>query len=249
MERGVDLTITSGSNPQFSNETRQVYFTCKRIMDFTVAFVALMILWPILAIIYVLIKFDSPGNPIFIQERVGTKLKHINGKNVWVQQNFNMYKFRSMRANSTSKIHQQFIQAYIAGDEKLMAELQQAKSSENNKFKLNGDPRITKIGRFIRKTSLDELPQLFNVLKGDMTLVGPRPPIPYEVALYRPPHLKRLNTMQGITGYWQVNGRSSTSFEEMVELDTEYIQKQNFWLDLKIIFKTFAEVFIKQDTH
>ena len=249
MERGVDFTITSGNNPQFSNETRQVYFAFKRILDVSVALFGLIALSPVFVIIYLLIKFDSPGSPIYIQERVGTKLKNINGKNVWVQQNFNMYKFRSMRTNSTSKIHQQFIQAYITGDETRMAELQQAKANQNSKFKLNGDPRITKIGKFIRKTSLDELPQLYNVLVGDMTLVGPRPPIPYEVALYRPYHLKRLNTKQGITGYWQVNGRSSTSFEEMVELDTEYIQKQSFWLDLNILFKTVAEVFVKQDTH
>lgn len=249
MERGVDFTITSGNNPQFSNETRQAYFACKRLLDIAVSLTGMIILSPVMVIIYLLIKFDSPGNPIYVQERVGTELKNINGKNVWVQKNFKMYKFRSMRTNSTSKIHQQFIQAYIAGDETQMAELQQAKASENNKFKLNGDPRITKIGKFIRKTSLDELPQLYNVLVGDMTLVGPRPPIPYEVALYRPYHLKRLNTKQGITGYWQVNGRSSTSFEEMVQLDTEYIKKQSFWLDMSILFKTVAEVFIKQDTH
>ncbi|MEM9773378.1 MAG: sugar transferase [Chloroflexota bacterium] len=248
MERGVNFTITNGNNPQFTHENRQAYFFIKRLVDLAVSSIGLILLSPVMLVIYVLIRTDSPGSPIYVQERVGTELKKVNGKTVWVQKNFNMYKFRTMRQNSSSQIHQKFIEAYIAGDEDEMARLQQKKANEKSKFKLNGDPRITKIGQFLRKTSLDELPQLINVLTGDMTLVGPRPPIPYEVALYRPYHFKRLNTKQGITGYWQVNGRNSTSFEEMVSLDAEYITKQSFWLDVKILVKTFTEVFYKQET-
>ena len=159
-----------------------------------------------------------------------------------------MYKFRTMKTNSSSDLHQHFIKAYIEGDEEMMQSINKKKADAKGMFKLNSDPRITKLGRFLRKTSLDELPQFWNVLKGEMTIVGPRPPLPYEVALYRPYHFKRLNTKQGITGYWQVNGRNSTTFEEMVKLDDEYIKKQSFFLDLKILFMTFAEMFIKQET-
>ncbi len=248
MERGVNLTITSGKNPQFKGAQKPAYFLLKRLFDISVSLGVLLATFPILAIIYILIKLDSPGSPIFVQERVGTKLTRINGKRVWTQRNFNMYKFRTMKTNSSSDLHQKFIKAYIEGDNDLMESINQQKADEKGKFKISDDPRITKLGKFLRKTSLDELPQFWNVLKGEMTIVGPRPPLPYEVALYRPYHFKRLNTKQGITGYWQVNGRNSTTFEEMVKLDDEYITKQSFFLDLKILFQTFAEMFIKQET-
>lgn len=248
MERGVNFTITSGNNPQFKNEKKQTYFALKRAFDIVVSFSVLSLTAPLLVIVYILIRMDSPGNPIFVQERVGTRLRKVNGKRIWTQQNFPMYKFRTMKTNSSSDLHQNFIKAYIEGDEEMMQSINQKKADAKGKFKLNGDPRITKLGKFLRKTSLDELPQFWNVLKGEMTIVGPRPPLPYEVALYRPYHFKRLNTKQGITGYWQVNGRNSTTFEEMVKLDDEYIKKQSFFLDLKILFMTFAEMFIKQET-
>lgn len=248
MERGVNLTVTSGNNPQIKTASKPIYFAAKRLFDISVSLFVLTVTLPILAIIYVLIRFDSPGNPIFVQERVGTKLTKVNGKRVWTQRNFKMYKFRTMKTNSSSDLHQKFIKAYIEGDDELMESINKQKADEKGKFKLTDDPRITKLGKFLRKTSLDELPQFWNVLKGEMTIVGPRPPLPYEVALYRPYHFKRLNTKQGITGYWQVNGRNSTTFEEMVKLDDEYINKQSFFLDIKILFQTVSEMFIKQET-
>lgn len=248
MERGVKFTVTSSSNPEFKNESKQLYFAFKRAFDIGVSLFVLTFLSPLLILIYLLIRIESPGNPIFVQERVGTKLKRVNGKRVWTQQNFDMYKFRTMKSNSSSVLHQKFIKAYIEGDMQEMNAINKQKADAKGVFKLNGDPRITKLGSFLRKTSLDELPQFWNVLKGDMTIVGPRPPIPYEVALYRPYHFKRLNTKQGITGYWQVSGRNSTTFEEMVKLDDEYIKKQSFFLDIKILFLTVAEMFIKQET-
>ena len=248
MERGVNFTVTSGNNPQFKGEQKQAYFILKRLFDISVSLFVLTFTFPLLAIIYILIRLDSPGNPIFMQERVGTRLKKVDGKRIWTQHNFKMYKFRTMKSNSSSDLHQKFIKAYIEGDNELMESINKQKADEKGMFKLNADPRITKLGKFLRKTSLDELPQFWNVLKGEMTIVGPRPPLPYEVALYRPYHFKRLNTKQGITGYWQVSGRNSTTFEEMVNLDDEYIKKQSFFFDLKILFLTFAEMFIKQDT-
>ena len=200
MERGVNFTVTSGNNPQFRGEEKQAYFVLKRLFDISVSLLVLVTTFPLLALIYFLILIDSPGNPIFTQERVGTKLRKVNGKRIWTQQNFKMYKFRTMKSNSSSDLHQKFIKAYIEGDNELMDAINQQKADEKGKFKLADDPRITKLGKFLRKTSLDELPQFWNVLKGEMSIVGPRPPLPYEVALYRPYHFKRLNTKQGITG-------------------------------------------------
>lgn len=240
--------VSNNNESTYSAANRQLYFFTKRLIDIIFSFLGLVVCAPIFVLMYIAIRLESSGNPIYVQERVGAELRKVDGKDVWVQKRFNMYKFRTMRSNSSSKIHQNFIEAYIAGDEEQMALLQRNQAGQENRYKLNGDPRITRTGKFLRKTSLDELPQLVNVLLGEMTLVGPRPPIPYEVVLYKPDHLKRLNTKQGITGYWQVNGRSSTSFEEMVQLDAQYIKEQSLRLDMKILFQTFAEVFYKQET-
>lgn len=223
-------------------QAADLYFAAKRLMDLTVVFFSLVFLLPLLAFIALLIKWDSPGPAIFKQERVTAKRRKGDGEVYWEEIPFTIYKFRTMRADAKSTVHRQFIEAYIAGDEKLMAELQSVQEKENAKYRLVKDTRITKVGSFLRKTSLDELPQLWNVLRGEMSLVGPRPAITYEVELYRPHHHDRLRTVPGITGWWQVKGRSSTSFEEMVRLDVEYIQQQNLWLDIKIIFLTVAAV-------
>lgn len=232
----------------FLASDRHIYYFVKRVIDIFLSFIGLVVCAPLFALIYLAIRLESSGNPIFTQERVGTFLDKVDGRQVWTQKHFNMYKFRTMRSNASSKIHQDFIKAYIAGDEAKMASLQESQNEQEQKYKLQNDTRITRVGRFLRKTSLDELPQLINVLIGQMTLVGPRPPIPYEVAMYSPEHHERLNAKQGITGYWQVNGRNSTSFEDMVKLDAQYIHEQSILLDLKIIVKTFSEIFYKQKT-
>ena len=219
-----------------------LYFTAKRIVDVTVVALSMVFLVPLLAFIALLIKWDSPGPAIFRQERVTAKRRVRNGQVFWEETPFTIYKFRTMRVDAKSTIHRQFIEAYIAGDDKRMAELQSAQKEEESKYKLVQDPRVTRIGSFLRKTSLDELPQLWNVLMGDMSLVGPRPPIPYEVELYLFHHHDRLRTVPGLTGWWQVKGRSATSFEEMVRMDVEYIQQQSVWLDIKIIIMTLTAV-------
>ncbi|WP_374687367.1 sugar transferase [Promineifilum sp.] len=219
-----------------------VYFWAKRAMDVTIVALSLVFLLPLLAFMALLIKWDSPGPAIFRQERVTARRRERDGEVYWEETPFTIYKFRTMRVDAKSTLHRQFIEAYIAGDDKRMMELQSAQQQEETKYKLVQDPRVTRVGSFLRKTSLDELPQLWNVLVGDMSLVGPRPPIPYEVELYQYHHHDRLRTIPGLTGWWQVRGRSATSFEEMVRMDVEYIQQQSLGLDIKIIVMTVMAV-------
>lgn len=219
-----------------------LYFAAKRVMDLIIVVLSMVFLLPLMAFIAILIKWDSPGPAIFRQERVTARRRVRNGQVYWEEAPFTIFKFRTMRTDAKSTIHRQFIEAYIAGDDKRMADLQSAQQAEDAKYKLVQDPRVTRVGSFLRKTSLDELPQFLNVLLGDMSLVGPRPPIPYEVELYLYHHHDRLRTVPGITGWWQVKGRSATSFEEMVRMDVDYIRQQSLWLDIKIIIMTVTAV-------
>jgi lipopolysaccharide/colanic/teichoic acid biosynthesis glycosyltransferase len=217
------------------------YYFFKRVFDITFTLCALFLVLPLMLIVALLIRLDSPGPAIFRQERVGAIRELRNGRTVWVIRTFSFYKFRTMRTDIDAQLHQQYMEAYISGDESKMSELQPDKKSAKS-YKLNGDPRITRMGKMLRRLSLDELPQLYNIIKGDMSLVGPRPPIPYEVEKYEHRHLHRLAALPGLTGLWQVSGRCETTFEEMVHLDLEYIEKQSIWLDLKILLKTVPAV-------
>jgi lipopolysaccharide/colanic/teichoic acid biosynthesis glycosyltransferase len=221
------------------------YLFFKRLFDLAFIFLLIIPLTPVIIIIAILIILDSPGSPIFKQERVGAKHENGCGSLCWKQRRFTMYKFRTMKSGADPTIHYEFIKAYIAGDHVRLSEIQATKQIKA-KYKLVNDPRITRMGRFLRKASLDELPQVWNVLRGDMSLVGPRPPIPYEVDLYQPWHHQRLMTIPGITGLWQVEGRSSTTFEEMIALDLKYIQQQSLWFDLKILLETIPRVLSKR---
>lgn len=215
------------------------YYQLKRILDVTIVLFSLVLLLPLLFAIGILIKLDSSGPAIFVQERVGAKKVKINGRTQWIVQTFPFFKFRTMRTDIDSKLHEEYMKAYIAGDESKLAE-QEGKSTTS--YKLTGDPRVTRVGKFLRATSLDELPQLWNVLRGEMSLVGPRPPIPYEVEMYNKEHFRRFGTLPGITGLWQVSGRCETTFEEMVQLDLEYIEMKSVWQDIKILFLTIPAV-------
>lgn len=214
---------------------KEFYFACKRCMDVCLAALALIILTPFLLLIALLIKIDSSGPVFFTHERVGAKRLQIRGEAMWVVGNFRMHKFRSMVHNADSAAHEAYIRDFVEGRV-------QPNDRGRGKFKLTNDPRVTRIGRILRRTSLDELPQLFNVLKGQMSLVGPRPVPPYEVACYRPGHHKRLTALPGITGLWQVNGRCQVSFEEMIHMDLEYIKDASLWLDLRILVRTIPAV-------
>jgi lipopolysaccharide/colanic/teichoic acid biosynthesis glycosyltransferase len=203
-------------------------YRLKRSLDILGAGLLILLLSPLMLLVAVLVAATSRGPIIFKQMRLGT-----GGKP------FAFYKFRSMVVNMDDSIHRQFVTDLIKGE--INGESQSADGSPV--YKIRSDPRVTWIGRIIRKTSIDELPQLFNVLKGDMSLVGPRPPIPYEAEIYEAWHLRRiLSAKPGITGLWQVQARSTVTFNEMVRLDLRYIRECSLLLDLKILFKTVGVV-------
>ncbi|MBL4932630.1 sugar transferase [Clostridium paridis] len=196
-----------------SSERRIGYDISKRILDFVCSFIGLVILSPIFIIVAILIKLDSTGPVVFSQLRIGK-----NGKS------FKMYKFRSM----------------VVDAEELKVKLLERNEMSGPMFKMKEDPRITRIGKFIRKTSIDELPQLINILKGEMSLVGPRPSLPKEVEEFEPWMRERLDVKPGLTCYWQVMGRNSIDFRNWMKLDVKYVKERNFWLDIKLICKTFS---------
>jgi Sugar transferases involved in lipopolysaccharide synthesis len=194
---------------------RLVYHTVKRGFDILASGVALVLLSPLFGVLTVKIKKEDGGPAFYSQTRIGK-----NGKP------FKMWKFRSMIVNA----------------DKMVKQLEEQNEIDGAMFKIKDDPRVTKIGHVIRKYSLDELPQLWNVLKGDMSLVGPRPPLPMEVADYTPYDKLRLTVIPGCTGLWQVTKRNDADFDEMVELDLEYINNSSLWFDFKILLKTVGVV-------
>lgn len=194
----------------------KLYLFSKRVLDITCSVAGLIALSPLLIIIAILIKLESKGPVIFAQKRIG-----LNGKE------FNMFKFRSMVDNAEALKEKLLKQNEVSGP----------------MFKMKDDPRVTKIGKFMRRRSIDELPQLINVLKGEMSLVGPRPSLPNEVKKFEPWMLKRLEVKPGLTCYWQVSGRNNIGFEDWMKLDIRYVEERNFWLDIKLIFKTVFLLF------
>lgn len=200
----------------------KVALVVKRAVDLFGATMGLLVGWPLFLIIAIAIKRDSPGPVLFKQERVGKDHRR-----------FTIYKFRSMRE----------------GAEHELEALKCDNECDEVIFKIANDPRMTRVGRFLRRTSLDELPQLINVFRGEMSLVGPRPPIPAEVLEYQPWHLRRLSVLPGMTGLWQVSGRSGLSFDEMVLLDLYYIEHWTIWSDLSILLRTIPKVFLSEGAY
>ncbi|MEK8126950.1 sugar transferase [Paenibacillus filicis] len=204
-------------------EHRKSYLWAKRTMDVLGSLAGLLLLLPVFAVISVLIKLEDPKGAVFFRQmRVGK-----NGKA------FAMYKFRSMVWNA----------------EDLLKDLLDKNEIQGAMFKMKDDPRITKIGKILRVTSLDELPQLWNVLKGEMSLVGPRPPLQREVDQYTGYDKQRLLVVPGCTGLWQVSGRNGLSFQQMVELDLYYIRQQSLWFDVKLIFKTVWIMLVPKNSY
>lgn len=189
--------------------------TLKRVLDLLLASLGLLATLPIWLAIVIAVKLDSPGPAIFVQDRVG-----IHGRR------FRFYKFRSMYADAEHRIEQ----------------LQSSNEVSGPVFKMRSDPRVTRVGLLLRRTSLDELPQLINVLKGQMSLVGPRPPLPKEVAQYSPTDMVRLSVKPGLTCLWQISGRSTVAFADWMEFDREYVRNMSLWLDLSILFRTVGAV-------
>lgn len=198
------------------NEKNLGYFIIKRIIDIMGALCGILIISPVMIVVAIWIKLDSKGPVFFAQNRVGQ-----GGKR------FLMYKFRSMCPDAEGLLHK----------------LEEDNEMSGPMFKIKEDPRITKIGKFIRKTSIDELPQLINILKGEMSLVGPRPSLPKEVAQFTSFQKQRLVAKPGLTCYWQVEGRSDVSFEEWMEMDVEYLKDRNTLVDIVLIFKTVGVLF------
>lgn len=204
-----------------SDSNRRVYWVVKRFFDIVLSSMAILVLSPVFLIVALAIYIDDPkGSPFFVQTRVGR-----HGKK------FKFYKFRSMVSNA----------------EELLDQLKEKNEKDGPVFKMKDDPRITRIGKFIRKTSIDELPQLFNILKGDMSIVGPRPSLPKEVSQYNDYQAQRLFVTPGLTCYWQASKkRDNISFDEWVDLDIKYILERSWFVDIKLIFKTFIVVFTGQ---
>lgn len=192
------------------------YTFLKRTIDILCSLAGLLLLSPVLIVVSILIKLESDGPIIFSQDRIGYK-----------GEKFKMYKFRSMVVNA----------------EELKKKLAEQNEMSGPMFKMKNDPRVTKVGKFIRKTSIDELPQLINILKGEMSLVGPRPSLPKEVKEFEPWMMERLEVKPGLTCYWQVSGRNDIDFEDWMKLDIKYVRERSFWLDMKLIFKTFFVLF------
>jgi lipopolysaccharide/colanic/teichoic acid biosynthesis glycosyltransferase len=210
------------------------YFFQKRVFDLLVSVVLLILTLPVWLLIGVAIRATSPGPIFFKQERIGVRRVKSGGRYVWVVEPFVMYKFRSMYVNAPDSTHRDFVKAFIRNDRNTMTAVNNGKAS----FKIEDDPRITRVGKLLRKTSLDELPQLLNVIRGEMSLVGPRPALHYEFEDYQEWHKERLTAKPGITGYWQAKGRSSVDFDTMAQLDIQYARNQSLLFDLKILLMT-----------
>jgi lipopolysaccharide/colanic/teichoic acid biosynthesis glycosyltransferase len=207
----------------------------KRMMDILGSVLALVLFSPVFLLSALAIKATSKGSVFFRQPRIGQRGK-----------SFVFLKFRSMYVNNDAAVHKQYVQQLIAGK----ANKQPMNGNDQGVYKLTKDPRITPVGAFLRKTSMDELPQFLNVLKGEMSLVGPRPPIPYEVEAYDIWHRRRLlEAKPGITGLWQVCGRSRVNFDDMVRLDLQYARTWSLWMDIKILLRTPGAVLLGAGAH
>jgi lipopolysaccharide/colanic/teichoic acid biosynthesis glycosyltransferase len=222
----LDPWETRPARPASADAARQVSAVdvgC-RALDVVAAGIALLLLAPVLLIIAIVIRLESPGPAVFRQRRIGRGVKP-----------FTVNKFRTMRQGSSHEAHRKFVQSLIAGEAPPAIE-------GHPRFKMADDPRITRVGRLLRKTSLDELPQLWNVLRGDMSLVGPRPPISYEVERYPAHWFARFQVKPGLTGLWQVSGRCELTLDQMIELDLEYVQRRSLLLNVWILLRTVPAV-------
>jgi lipopolysaccharide/colanic/teichoic acid biosynthesis glycosyltransferase len=227
MEAGTLISheATAAALPRTSRATD---IAC-RAVDIAGASLMLIALSPLLLAIYVAIRLDTPGGAIFRQRRVGRNLEL-----------FTVNKFRSMYVESRDEAHRAYVSSLIG------AKAGEAEQTADGLYKLTGDARVTRIGRLLRRTSLDELPQLWNVLRGDMSLVGPRPSIPYEVEQYPDEWMARFTVPPGLTGLWQVSGRCQLTWEEMIMLDLSYVERRSLWMNVWILLKTVPTVLLGQ---
>ena len=210
--------------------SRGVHQWLKNVLDLVIAILVLVVLWPLLLVVAVAVKLDSPGPAIFKQTRIGK-----DGKV------FTVRKFRSMCVDADDKLHREALKKLVQGEPT-------AEVNGQAFFKPADDPRVTRVGKFLRATGLDELPQVMNILRRDMSVVGPRPAIPYELELYKDWHHRRLAVRPGVTGLWQVKRHDTENFDDVIKLDLEYIDSFSIWLDLKIIVLTFPMILFRRWT-
>jgi lipopolysaccharide/colanic/teichoic acid biosynthesis glycosyltransferase len=196
-----------------------------RALDVAIAGLLLLVLLPVLLIVALIVRLDSPGPAVFRQRRLGLGARP-----------FTVNKFRTMHAETSQEVHRQYVVGLISGSEGATG------AGPRPLYKLSADPRVTRLGKFLRRWSIDELPQLWNVLRGEMSLVGPRPALPYEVEEYASEWFERFEVKPGLTGLWQVSGRSQLSFTDMLELDCEYARRRSFWMNLRILARTARAV-------
>lgn len=223
-----ELTMTNSSIKEKESEksidiikdNKIAYNTIKRIVDVVLSFIGLIVLSPVFLFLSIIIKIDSKGPVFFAHKRIGK-----NGNTIRI------YKFRTMHQNAEAMIEN-------------FTEEQMKEYKEN--YKLKDDPRITRVGKFLRKTSLDELPQILNILKGELSIIGPRPVVESELEKYGPNKSKFLSVKPGLTGYWQANGRSTTTYEERIDMELYYVENRSLWLDTKLFFKTIISVIKKE---
>jgi exopolysaccharide biosynthesis polyprenyl glycosylphosphotransferase len=235
-EGGSDHSANITLYPDLSRkeDSRRFALGVKRTMDVVGSAAALVLLSPVFGAVALAVKLTSKGSVLFKQERLGQ-----------YGRKFTVLKFRSMRTDCDARIHEEYVSQFIAGQVNGTSE-----NGDKPVFKIQEDPRVTRVGKFLRKTSLDEFPQFWNVLVGDMSLVGPRPPLPYEYKAYDLWHRRRvLEIKPGITGLWQVEGRSRTRFDEMVRLDLKYARAWSIWLDVKILLQTPGAVVTGEGAH
>lgn len=214
---------------------RRVRAAVKRGFDLFTAGALLVVLAPVFLVVAVAIRLDSRGPVLFHQDRVGASPRFRRGVTEWEATTFRVHKFRSMKTDSDDTAHREYIASFVEG-------AAEESGKGGSTFKLVDDPRVTRVGRILRRTSIDELPQLLNVLAGEMSLVGPRPVPTYEAEQYEAWQMERLHARPGMTGYWQVYGRGNVTFEEMIRMDIFYVQNQSLLLDLKLLALTVPAV-------
>lgn len=207
----------------------------KRAFDMLAASFLVVVLAPVFVLVAVAIKLDSPGPVWFRQQRIGSRPRVRRGFTEWRTETFRIYKFRSMVSDGDESVHESYIESFVHGSA-------EDSGKDGASFKLVADPRITRVGRILRRASIDELPQLINVLRGEMSLVGPRPVPVYEVAHYEPWHMERFHALPGMTGYWQVHGRGDVPFAEMMRMDIHYARNASMRLDLQLLAMTIPAV-------
>jgi lipopolysaccharide/colanic/teichoic acid biosynthesis glycosyltransferase len=229
----------------FTSGDARFYRIAKRTVDVVMAALAIVLLSPLLLLIAAAIRLDSPGRVIFAQERIGGRRRKDGRGSSWVVHPFVLFKFRTMEVGASDALHRDYMSAYLNGDEGRLRMLRPDRK-DGESYRPSRDPRLTRVGALLRKLSLDELPQLWNVVRGEMSLVGPRPPMPYEVEMYKDRHLPRLAVLPGLTGLAQVRGRAAIGFEDTVRWDLVYLQRRSLWLDTKILLMTIPAVLTRR---